>query len=185
MRELEGSIDVYLPDLKYADNEIAYRYSDAKDYVEVSQLAIKEMFRQKGAALHYADGHQAEWGLVVRHLVLPGHVDNSLEVLRWIARELSPKVFMSLMAQYFPTANAAHRAPLNRTLSQEEYDSIVAELEQLGMVNGWLQEMDSHQSYRPDFELEEPFKEGEKHGDSRPLVRDRTEKTEKHGELEY
>ncbi len=157
LRELEGYIDVYLPDMKYGSNALAAAYSHAEDYVQVNQLAIKEMFRQKGAALHYADAHQAERGMVVRHLVLPGHVDNSLDVLRWIAREISPKVHVSLMAQYFPTAKAAHHAPLNRTLSQEEYDSIVAEMEQLGMVNGWLQEMDSHQSYRPDFELEEPF----------------------------
>ena len=158
LRQLEGLIDMYLPDLKYASNATSALYSDAKNYVEVSQKALREMFRQKGAALHLADDDaHAESGLIVRHLVLPDRIDESLQVLRFIAEELSPKVHVSLMAQYFPTADAARYANLNRVLTNQEYKTVVGEMERLELTNGWLQDLASNQTYRPDFGKEEPF----------------------------
>ncbi len=160
LRELEGLIDIYLPDLKYASEELSALYSDAKDYPAVSHRALKEMYRQKGAVLHLLDDDHAESGLIVRHLVLPGHIDNSLAVLRFIAEELSPKVHISLMSQYYPTYKAGAYSTLNRKLSAGEYNRVVAEMENLGLCNGWIQELDSHDNYRPDFSKEHPFESG-------------------------
>lgn len=157
LRELEGLIDVYLPDLKYASDQTAMNYSGANNYVDASQKALREMFRQKGAALHYNDDAYAESGLIVRHLVLPGHITESLQILRFIADELSPKVHVSLMAQYFPTSAASAHPNLNRTLTQHEYETVAREMETLGLSNGWLQDLESNRNYRPDFEKEEPF----------------------------
>ncbi|MBP5708886.1 MAG: hypothetical protein J6W61_03870, partial [Bacteroidales bacterium] len=92
-----------------------------------------------------------------RHLVLPGHVDESINVLRKIADELSPGVYLSLMAQYFPTEAVANHPYLNRTLTAEEYEMVVDEMELLGFRHGWCQELDSSKSYRPDFSSDTPF----------------------------
>jgi putative pyruvate formate lyase activating enzyme len=157
LKQLEGLIDVYLPDLKYASGELSAVYSGAADYPSVSRLAVKEMFRQKGAALHLLDEHQAESGLIIRHLVLPGHIDNSIAILRFIAEELSPKIHVSLMSQYYPAHKADSLVPLNRTLTVKEYHTVLNEMEKLGLSNGWIQQLESHASYVPDFEKEHPF----------------------------
>ncbi|MEI6123320.1 MAG: radical SAM protein [Bacteroidota bacterium] len=159
LKELEGMIDIYLPDLKYADNNLALQFSDANDYWEVSRQVIKEMYRQKGAVLHYANPSQAEGGLIIRHLVLPNHTANSIKILQFIAEELSPKVHVSLMSQYFPNAKANGFAELSRVLSEMEYKSVVQAMENLGLENGWLQELGSHQTYQPDFNKKNPFSE--------------------------
>ena len=97
-------------------------------------------------------------GLVIRHLVLPGGVDNSLAVLDFIAAELSPQVHLSLMSQYHPTRGARLGGPpLDRTLRPEEYESVSDRAESLGIENGWFQEMSSHRHYRPDFRKQHPF----------------------------
>lgn len=157
LRSLEGMIDVYLPDFKYMESGLAEEYSDAPGYPVVAALALKEMFRQKGAVLHTGKDGTAESGIIVRHLVLPGHSDNSLKVLKFISEELSPKLHISLMSQYYPTPRVSCHPKLNNTVSAKEYDLVVTEMENLGMHNGWIQELDSSSHYRPDFNGEHPF----------------------------
>jgi putative pyruvate formate lyase activating enzyme len=157
IRSLEGMIDVYLPDYKYATKEIAKEYSDASDYPEIALKAIKEMYYQKGSTLACDDDGQAENGLIIRHLVLPGHAEESKNVLRSIAEELSPGVHLSLMSQYHPTEQVLHHPILYRHLYEAEYEDVVKTMEALGFRNGWVQDMNSNLNYRPDFRRENPF----------------------------
>ena len=157
VRSLEGIIDVYLPDLKYMDEKLGREYSDAKNYPEIATAAIREMYRQKGANIYLDDDEVIHSGLIIRHLVLPGQVENSKAVLRWIAEELSPSVHISLMSQYYPTEAVKHHPLLGRTLHREEYEEVIAEFERLGFWRGWVQELGSPHSYRPDFDLSHPF----------------------------
>jgi putative pyruvate formate lyase activating enzyme len=157
IRGLEHYIDIYLPDFKYSDAELGKKYSDVKNYPEITLDAIKEMKRQKGTALPLNDSGYAMKGIVIRHLVLPGHPENSINVLRTIAKELSNDLHISLMSQYYPTYQVNNHDFLGRTLKYHEYQRVVDELEELGFENGWVQELSSHESYRPDFEKEKPF----------------------------
>jgi putative pyruvate formate lyase activating enzyme len=157
IRGLEGYIDVYLPDFKYSDAELGRKYSDAPDYPGIALSALKEMFRQKGKKLYIDGNGYAIMGIIIRHLVLPSHPKNSVNVLRTIAKELSNELHVSLMSQYYPAGRAIHHEFLGRTLTKKEYDTVVRELEHLGFENGWVQELSSHESYRPDFEAEHPF----------------------------
>jgi len=157
LRSLEGMIQVYLPDLKYMETDIADEYSDAPDYPEVAVSALKEMFRQKGATLHFGKDGTAESGIIIRHLVLPGQTRNSLKVLNFIAEELSPNLHISLMSQYYPVPRVSRHPKLSTTVSLEEYSIIVAELDRLGMNYGWIQELSSSSHYRPDFKRKHPF----------------------------
>jgi putative pyruvate formate lyase activating enzyme len=157
IRGLEGFIDIYLPDFKYADKEIGRKYSDVKDYPETALSALKEMYRQVGADLPLDKNGYARKGMIIRHLVLPGHPENSINVLKTIARELSCEIHISLMSQYYPTYQVNKHEFLGRTLNPEEYERVTDELEELGFENGWVQEMSSAENYRPDFEKEEPF----------------------------
>jgi putative pyruvate formate lyase activating enzyme len=157
IRSLSGLIDVYLPDYKYVTTEIAAEYSDSPDYPAISLKAIKEMFYQKGSTLRVNENGQAENGMLIRHLVLPGQVEESKRVLRSIAEELSPGVHLSLMSQYHPTYYVRNHPVLNRSLYKDEYEAVVDEMEKLDFRNGWLQDMDSNQNYRPDFRKENPF----------------------------
>jgi putative pyruvate formate lyase activating enzyme len=154
---LEGIIDVYLPDFKYMDTEPGWKYSGARDYPEYASKALKEMYRQKGSALITDDENTAESGIIVRHLVLPGHVSNSLRVLRFLAEEISPKIHVSLMAQYYPTKTVKGHPQLGRSITEKEYRQVVDEMENLGMYNGWVQEFESSEFYRPDFDRQHPF----------------------------
>jgi len=157
IRSLSGMIDVYLPDWKYVTKEIATSYSDASDYSEIALKAIKEMYYQKGSTVAIDENGSAENGLLIRHLVLPGHAEESKKVLRSIAEELSPGVHLSLMSQYHPTALVRNHQILNRPLYKAEYESVVETMESLGFRNGWVQDMDSTMNYRPDFSKENPF----------------------------
>lgn len=157
LRTLEGLIDVYLPDFKYSDPALASAYSDAIDYPEIAAGAIKEMVRQKGPVLHLSDKGTAESGIIIRHLVLPGQVENSLKVIRYIAEEISPGIYVSLMSQYYPTPKVLCHPELGRTILPDEYNRIADEMIKLGMVNGWIQELGSSNHYRPDFDREQPF----------------------------
>jgi len=157
IRGLEHYIDIYLPDFKYSDAELGKKYSDVKNYPEITLDAIKEMKRQKGTALPLNDSGYAMKGIVIRHLVLPGHPENSINVLRTIAKELSNDLHISLMSQYYPTYQVFNHDFLGRTLKYHEYQRVVDELEELGFENGWVQELSSHESYRPDFNSETPF----------------------------
>jgi putative pyruvate formate lyase activating enzyme len=161
IRSLNGLIDVYLPDYKYVTSEIANEYSDAFDYPAVALKAIKEMYYQKGSTLRIDENGLAENGMLIRHLVLPGHAEESKNVLRTIAEELSPGVHISLMSQYQPMSEARNHPVLNRSLYRAEYEVVVKEMEELGFRNGWIQDMDSSQNYRPDFSKEHPFEKDE------------------------
>lgn len=156
LRSLEGIVDVYLPDFKYMDSQLAAAYSHAADYPEVATEAIGEMVRQVGTGLKTDDDGKAYRGIIVRHLVLPGHVDNSLAVLDRLASLNSgfsafSSLHLSLMAQYFPPRTGLP-APLDRTLTEAEYSRVAAHAEQLGLTNGWIQELAAQDNYRPDFD---------------------------------
>jgi putative pyruvate formate lyase activating enzyme len=157
IRSLSGLIDVYLPDYKYVTNTISSEYSDVSDYPKIALKAIKEMYYQKGSTLSTDQNGRADNGLLIRHLVLPGHAEESKKVLHSIAEELSPGVHLSLMSQYLPTVQVKHHPVLNRTLFKAEYEAVVETMEALGFRNGWVQNMDSNVNYRPDFNRENPF----------------------------
>jgi putative pyruvate formate lyase activating enzyme len=154
---LEGIIDVYLPDFKYASADIAKKFSDAEGYPEVAIKALKRMYYQKGSKLILDDAERAVSGLLIRHLVLPGHAEESKKVLRIIAEELSTGVHISLMSQYHPTPGTRNLTDLSRSLYISEYEEVALEMEKLGFRNGWLQDMESNINYRPDFSKENPF----------------------------
>ncbi len=157
IKSLEGLIDVYLPDYKYVTPGIASRYSDAADYPDVALKSLKAMYHQKGSVLVMDDEGRAENGMLIRHLVLPGLAEESKNVLRSIADELSTGVHISLMSQYHPTPAVKYLSPLDRSLYKEEYDAVVKFMEDLGFRNGWTQDMESHLNYRPDFRRNNPF----------------------------
>lgn len=157
IRSLSGLIDVYLPDYKYVTRDFSQLYSGADDYPDVVFKAIKEMYYQKGSTLSVDEEGRAENGLLIRHLVLPGHKEESKKVLRTIAEEISPGIHLSLMSQYHPIPSVMSHPVLNRSLYREEYEEVVNEMERLGFRNGWVQEMDSYQNYRPDFSKDNPF----------------------------
>jgi putative pyruvate formate lyase activating enzyme len=157
LKRLEPYIDIYLPDLKYLDCKLSGKFSDAADYPETAMIAIKEMYRQKGATLRKLDDFQAESGLIIRHLVLPGFIDNSINVLRWIANNLSTRVHISIMSQYYPVPEVKNHPQLGLKISKEEYLKVVNEMNKLGFINGWIQEFDSNSNYLPDFNISNPF----------------------------
>jgi len=157
LKSLEGIIDVFLPDFKYMETLMAKDYSDAPGYPQVAAKALKEMYRQKGPALHLSDEGKAESGIIIRHLVLPGQVENSRKVLRFIAEEISPKLHISLMSQYYPTPVVACHPILKRPVNNEEYNAVVDEMNLLGFSNGWIQELESKHNYQPDFQRKHPF----------------------------
>jgi putative pyruvate formate lyase activating enzyme len=141
LRLLEGVVDIYLPDAKYADDNVAREFSAFPRYVEVNRATLREMYRQVGE-LQVDEEGIARSGLIIRHMVLPGGIAGTPEVLRWIATEISPTVHVSLLAQYFPAHRAIGHPLLGRKLTWEEYDAACADLEAAGLENGWLQELD-------------------------------------------
>lgn len=164
LRLLDGVVDVYLPDLKYAEDEAGYLYSKVPGYREVSRAAIKEMFRQTGDELVFDAGGLLKRGLVIRLLVLPNDIGGLRESLQWIRDELSPRVAISLMAQYYPTNVAGTNARytlLSRRITESEWLRAVSALDELGMESGWMQEYDGAAFYyRPDFSnAETPFQD--------------------------
>jgi putative pyruvate formate lyase activating enzyme len=161
---LEDVVDVYLPDLKYADDESGFIYSKVRSYKEYSRLALKEMYRQTGPDLVFDDDGLLQRGLVVRLLVLPNDIASVGESIEWIRDELNPKVAISLMAQYYPTHQAESNnryVLLSRRIREGEWMKATSALEQLGMEEGWVQEFDgAAYYYRPDFsDSEKPFRD--------------------------
>jgi putative pyruvate formate lyase activating enzyme len=152
---LSDYVDVYLPDFKYSDNALASRFSDVSDYFEKTLDALKIMYAQKGATLKIDNHGVARSGIVIRHLILPGQVENSLGVLRAIA-DIDPNIHLSLMSQYYPPFQFPFQE-LNRHLYHSEYETVIEEMEALGMENGWIQALESAENYRPDFDNEHPF----------------------------
>jgi putative pyruvate formate lyase activating enzyme len=157
LRSLEGLIDVYLPDFKYMDPVTAGEFSDAEDYPEIAKDSIREMYRQKSSTMVLNDNGQAVTGLIIRHLVLPGHAYESIRILQWIAEELSPSVRISLMSQYYPTVCVASHEVLGRKLLSEEYQQVLTAMQDLGFHNGWIQHHGSAELYNPDFSGDHPF----------------------------
>jgi putative pyruvate formate lyase activating enzyme len=156
LQELDGIISIYLADIRYASNELARKYSRVRGYVDHSRAAIVEMQRQVGDLVVDDDG-VAQKGLIVRHLIFPNGIAGSEDSLSWLVREVSPRIAVSIMSQYYP-AHRAYRYPeLNRKILPEEYAEVVGLVEKLGIENGWMQGMQSAESYRPDFSDKEPF----------------------------
>lgn len=156
LKLLDGVIDIYLPDIKYADDLTGLKYSQARSYTEISRIAVKEMFRQVGF-LELDEKGLAKKGLIVRHLILPNDLAQSEETLKFLATEVSRYINISLMAQYYPT-NKAEKIPLlSRKIRESEYNRAVDLLDKYGLENGWVQEFESSEVYRPDFNREKPF----------------------------
>ncbi|HNS49763.1 MAG TPA: radical SAM protein [Anaerolineae bacterium] len=139
LRLLDGVIDIWLPDAKYAEDDIARRLSGWPRYVENNQLALREIFRQVGDELLLGEGGIALRGLIVRHLVLPGGLSGAPQVLRWLSGELSHRVHVSLMDQYFPAYRVLDDPVLGRRLSLNEYELALEALESAGLEHGWTQ----------------------------------------------
>jgi len=154
---LADIVDVYLPDFKYMDHSLALELSGAWNYPEVALAALREMHRQKGSDIMLREDGTAASGLIVRHLILPGQVENSKAVLRAIAQELSPSVHVSLMSQYYPPPPVARHPWLGRKITPTEYEEALDELERLGFHRGWVQELESTETLRPDFTKPHPF----------------------------
>lgn len=155
LRELDGLIDIYLPDFKYCSEGAARTYSGAGNYPEVARVGITEMFCQVGN-IKLDDEGVARSGLLVRHLVLPDNLAGTGEVLAWLAG-LSREIWISLMAQYSPQHLAAEFPELARCLRPEEYRQAVARAEELGLKNVYVQELASSETFLPDFKQEDPF----------------------------
>ena len=141
LRLLDGVVDIYLPDMKYADNDDANEFSSAPGYRENNRAAVVEMLRQVGH-LQTDENGIAVKGLIIRHLVLPGGKAGSRETLGWIAENLGAETHIALMSQYFPAHVAARTPGVNRTLTVDEYNAAVEALEEAGLDNGWVQELD-------------------------------------------
>jgi len=194
IRSLEGIVDVWLPDFKYSDDDLAVALSEAPHYSQFALKALKEMVHQVGTTLHTDDVGIARRGIIIRHLVLPGFAKNSTDVLNLIAEHLSPNLHLSLMSQYYPPDNPAltfsgpgvkeriHKFEtatkkqdqsrtrrvgtqianhkfLHSPISREEYETVVRTFHALGFTRGWLQEYESHRTYRPDFSKQHPFED--------------------------
>lgn len=141
LRLLDGVVDVYLPDMKYAADEPAGAISCATGYAEINRRAVAEMLRQVGH-LQVDEDDIAVRGLIIRHLVLPNDNAGSRETLRWIAEHLGTETHVALMSQFFPAHLAGNTPGIDRTLTAEEYDAAVDALEEAGLDNGWVQELD-------------------------------------------
>lgn len=152
LRALEGKVDVYLPDLKYIDPKFSDRYSAAPDYFDHAAPALKEMHRQVGEVVIGEDG-LIRRGMIVRHLILPGRAGESMRILRWIKENL-PGAWVSLMAQYLPMGRAGEFPPLDRRITQAEYDIVVNYMVKIGLTDGFMQELSSaEETYIPKFDL--------------------------------
>jgi putative pyruvate formate lyase activating enzyme len=152
LRLLDGIIDIYLPDLKYADDDLGLQYSKVEDYPGHARNAITEMHRQVGSQLMTDDVGLVRRGLIIRHLVLPNDLAGSRSSLQWIAKTLGPEVTISVMSQYYPTHRAVTTPLLDRTIRETEYHRVLDLLDEFGMHNGWVQEPGAAETYRPEFE---------------------------------
>ena len=152
LKLLEGYIDVYLPDLKYYEDELAKKYSKVDNYFEITTKAIKEMYQQVGNPTFDERG-MIQKGLMIRHLVLPNHIENSKKILKWIKENIDEHVYIDIMAQYFPTYKAKEIEKLNRKLTKKEYRQIEEYVYKLDIKNGYMQELGEHEEeYVPNFD---------------------------------
>ncbi len=154
LRRLEGKVQIYLPDMKYSLSAPARRYSFAPDYPEIAKSAILEMFRQTGPYELDGDGIMKS-GVLIRHLVLPGNLENTFGVIDWVSETFSEgEVLFSLMSQYTPFGRASDFPELSRRLTEAEYDAAVRYMEERGITDGFYQELSSaKEEYTPNFDL--------------------------------
>lgn len=153
LKKLDGLVDIYLPDFKYSDDDLAWEYSHAKGYRKVAFDAISEMRRQQPADVFDGDGMMQK-GVIVRHLVLPGALENTKGVLQDIS-SIDDTMYVSLMGQYFPTPNVENHPILSRRITEDEYDQATQAFFDAGLQNGFSQELDSAtEEYVPDFDLQ-------------------------------
>jgi putative pyruvate formate lyase activating enzyme len=154
LRMLEGLVDVYLPDFKYLSPELAAAYSAAPDYPDVARAAILEMFRQRGRAVFDENGIMKS-GVIIRHMMLPGNVENTLGVIEWVAETFKKgDVVFSLMSQYTPPRDKTPFPELDRRLTEEEYAAALSWLDICGITDGYRQELSSaKEEYTPPFDL--------------------------------
>lgn len=173
IRELEGLVDIYLADLKYLDVGLAKRYSHAEDYPETAKAAIAEMVRQVGGATYevssqgtktllpnapeYPDGALMKRGVIVRHLLLPGQIEEAKRVLRYLYETYGDRIAVSILNQYTPLSHVAAYPELNRKVTEEEYEEVVEYAIDLGIGHGFLQEgQAASESFIPEFSSELP-----------------------------
>lgn len=151
IKMLDGYIDVYLPDLKYYSNELSKKYSGIDNYFSVATKAIKEMIKQVGLPKFDENGIIIK-GVIIRHLILPSHMQNTKNILKWIKENLPKETWVSVMAQYFPTYKAKEDTLLNRKLKIKEYKEIEKYLYLLDLKNGYIQELgENEEQYVPKF----------------------------------
>ncbi len=150
LKLFDGVIDIYLPDLKYGNNDYAKKYSKIDNYFDNAKLAITEMYNQVGDELIYNDEGVVVRGLIIRHLILPNDLSETEKVLEFIAG-LSPKIHISSMSQFYPVNKAYKDILINRTIRASEYEKALELLEKYNLENGWIQEYKSNENYRPEF----------------------------------
>ena len=152
LKLLEGYVDIYLPDLKYYYDDLAKKYSKVDNYFEIATKAIQEMYRQVGTPVLDENGVMKK-GLMIRHLILPNEVQNSKKVLKWIKENIDSNVYVSIMAQYFPTYKAKEIPEIARKITKEEYEKVENYLYELDLDNGYIQELGEHEEeYVPKWE---------------------------------
>ncbi len=153
IKALNGFIDVYLPDLKYYSDEIAIKYSKAPRYFEVATKAIQEMYNQVGKPVFDENGIIKK-GVVIRHLILPNHTQNSIHILKWVKENFDDNVLISVMAQYFPTYKAKKDKKLCRKISTAEYKKVESYMYEIGLNNGYMQDLGKHEEeFVPKFDF--------------------------------
>lgn len=154
LKRFEGKIQIYLPDIKYSDNVLAKKYSAAPDYFETAKAAVKEMYRQTGKYDIGDDGIMKK-GVIIRHLILPGQLENTKKVIDWVKNEFAPgEVLFSLMSQFTPV-EGCNTDELYRRLTKDEYSEIADYLFESGIEDGFMQELSSaKEEYIPPFDLE-------------------------------
>ncbi len=161
LRLLDGIIDIYLPDLKYSEDDMGYEYSKIKEYPRHARAAILEMHRQVGSELVVGEDGLVKRGLIIRHLVLPNDIAGSKDALKWVKADLGQQTTMSVMSQYFPTHRALTMPLVDRKIRQSEYEKVLALLDSLEMEHGWAQEYEASEYYKPEFgDRDRPFKGG-------------------------
>ena len=150
---LNGYIDVYLPDLKYAEDDLGKKYSNVDNYFKIATSAIKEMYNQVGENIYDEDG-MIKRGMIIRHLVLPNHTENTKKVLIWINSNMPKNITVSVMAQYFPTYKAKEIEDINRKITKREYKKVEDFLYSLDLENGYIQECGKNEEiYVPKWEI--------------------------------
>lgn len=153
IKMLDGLIDIYLPDLKYYSDSLAVKYSNAPNYFKNATNAIKEMCKQVGNSIFNNKGIMQK-GMIIRHLILPNHLQNTKNILKWIKDNMPKEIYVSVMAQYFPTYKAKKSELLNRKLNKKEYNEIENFLYTLNIKNGYIQELGNHEEeYVPNFDF--------------------------------